>query len=117
MTQFDYPRARAAAERLIAKFGMPGALRRSTPSGPANAPIITDTDHACTLAVLDYEDARIDGTLIRRSDRLVYLSTAGLGVAPDQSDRIIAGEIYVIVRLRPLSPAGVVVYYEVQVRR
>lgn len=118
MATFDYARARATAERLIAKFGTTGAIRRSVKTGPDYDPEITDTDYACTLVTLEYDDAKVDGTLIRKTDKLIYVSTAGLSITLAESDKIIAGgEVYAIEKLKPLSPAGIVVYYEVQGRR
>lgn len=118
MAQFDYARARQTAERLIAKFGTAGAIRRTVTSGPDYDPEITDTDYACTLVTLEYDDAKVDGTLIRKTDKLIYVSTAGLSITLAESDKVVAaGEVYAIENLKPLSPAGIVVYYEVQGRR
>ena len=118
MAQFDYARSRATAERLIAKFGTTGAIRRSVTSGPDYDPEITDTDYPCTLVTLEYDDANVDGTLIRKTDKMIYVSTAGLSITLAESDKVVAaGEVYAIENLKPLSPAGIVVYYEVQGRR
>jgi hypothetical protein len=118
MAGFDYARARATAERLIAKFGTAGAIRRAVTSGPNYDPEITDTDYPCTLVTLEYDDAKIDGTLIRKTDKLIYVSTAGLSITLAESDKIVAGgEVYAIENLKPLSPAGIVVFWEVQGRR
>jgi hypothetical protein len=117
MATFDYTRSRATAERLIAKFGMAGAIRRQTNSGPAYDPTTIDTDYPCTLVVLEYDDSKIDGTLIRRTDKLIYLSTQGLSITPADSDRIIAGEEFSIANIKPLSPAGLTLFYEIQARK
>lgn len=118
MATFDYAKSRATAERLIAKFGMAGTIRRSVSSGPSYDPVITDVDYACQLVVLDYEDSKVDGTLIRKSDKMIYISTAGLTITMSESDKVIAdGKEYAVEKLKPLSPAGLVVFYEVQGRR
>lgn len=118
MATFDYAKSRATAERLIAKFGTTGAIRRTVKTGPDYDPEITETDYACTLVTLEYDDGKVDGTLIRKTDKLIYVSTAGLGIILADSDKLIAaGEVYAIENLKPLSPAGIVVYYEVQGRR
>lgn len=118
MAGFDYARSRATAERLIAKFGAVGAIRRSVTSGPDYDPEITDTDYACTLVTLEYDDAKVDGTLIRKTDKLIYVSTAGLSITLAESDKVVAaGDVYAIENLKPLSPAGIVVFWEVQGRR
>lgn len=118
MATFDYAKSRATAERLIARFGTTGAIRRSVKTGPDYDPEITDTDYPCTLVTLEYDDAKLDGTLIRKTDKLIYVSTAGLSITLAESDKVVAGgEVYAIENLKPLSPAGIVVYYEVQGRR
>lgn len=118
MAGFDYARARATAERLIAKFGTTGAIRRAVKTGPDYDPEITETDYPCTLVTLEYDDAKVDGTLIRKTDKLIYVSTQGVTITLEESDKIIAdGKAYAIERLKQLSPAEIVVYYEVQGRR
>jgi len=118
MGTFDYARTRATAERLIAKFGQTGAILRTTTGGPAYDPETVTTDHACQLAVMEYTDDKIDGTLIMRGDTLLYLSTAGLSIEPSTADKVvIGGEEHAIVNVKPLSPAGLVVFWEVQARQ
>lgn len=118
MASFDYAHIRATAARLIAKFGQAGAIRRTTTSGSSYDPETVTTDHACQLAVMQYTDDKIDGTLIMRGDKLVYLSTAGLSIEPSTADKVvIGGEEHAIVNVKPLSPAGLVVFYEIQARR
>lgn len=119
MQSFDYARSRSSADRLIERFGQAGAIRRTgaatgdawnpTPSAPA--------DHPCTLVVDDYEAGEIDGSLIRQTDRKVLVSAEGLGIEPTAADRlVIGGSAMEIVNVRPLSPGGVVVLFEIQGR-
>lgn len=118
MAGFDYARSRAAAERLIARFGTSGAIRRSVNAGPSYDPEVTDTDYPCRLVVLEYSDTNIDGTLIRGTDKQIYISTADVAITLTKSDKVIVdGEEYGIERLKPLRPGGLVVYWEVQGRR
>jgi len=113
-----YARLQATAERLIAKFGQVGAVRRSTQSGPSYDPVMTDTDYACQLVVMNYEDREVDGTLILSTDKKLYVSTAGLSITLERSDKIVAdGVAFSIEKLKPLSPAGLIVFYEIQGRR
>lgn len=119
MSTFDYTRSRAAADRLIARFGQAGAVRRSgAPSGDPWNPVPGEpTDHTCTLVVLDYTSMEIDGTLIRATDRKVLVAAGGLAVEPSAADRIvIAGTALEIVRVAPLAPGGTVVLHEIQAR-
>jgi len=118
MASFDYGRSRAVAERLIAKFGTTGAIRREVKTGPDYDPEITETDYPCTLVTLEYDDRDIDGSLVLSTDKKIYVSTQGLSITLEKSDRVIAdGKAYAIERLKPLSPAGIVVFWEVQGRR
>ena len=118
MTAFNYARSRATAEKLIAKFGMAAVIRRQTNTGPAYDPVVIDTDYPCTLVVLEYEDARVDGTLIRQTDKLIYLSTKGLTITPTEADKVIASaDAYAILSIKPLSPAGLIVFWELQARK
>lgn len=112
-----YKRLQRTAQQLIAKFGQVGTIRRTTTSGPTYDPETTVEDHPCKLVVLEYADANVDGTLIRGTDKQVYVSTDGLPVAIAQSDKIVVGgSEYSIERLKPLSPSDVVVYWEIQAR-
>jgi hypothetical protein len=117
MATFDYARSRSTAEQLIAKFGMAGSIRRQTNTGSSYDPVTIDTDYPCTLVVLEYEDGKIDGTLIRRTDKLIYLSTQGLTITPTEADLIIADQTFSIANIKPLSPAGLTLFYEIQARK
>lgn len=118
MASFDYTRTRATAERLISRFGQTGALRRTTSSTDPFNPTQTTTDYTCTCVVLDYSKRDIDGTLIKQTDQMVYLSTSGLTITPETTDRlVVGGAVLTVVNVNPLSPAGTVVFYELQVRR
>lgn len=118
MPTFDYARARATAEKLIAKFGQAGVIRRVTTSGPDYDPIISTEDHACTLVDLDYDERQIDGTLIMRGDRMVYLSTKGLSIRPELSDKVVIGDVeHAIKNVMPLAPGGVTVFFQLQARK
>lgn len=113
-----YEEMREFAADMIAEFGLSATIKRTINSGPAHNPTQTVTDHACKLVVFEYKDERIDGTLIKRSDKMIYLSTAGLSISPVKGDVIVAGaEIFNVESVSPLSPAGVVVFWEVQGRQ
>lgn len=119
MAKFDYARAQATALRLLDKFGAAGEIWRDVPgSGPIydpGDPTIQKTP--CTLAVLKFDNRDIDGTLIKASDKKVYISAKGLAIVPLTTDRLMIGvSAHTIVRVMPLNPAGVDVYFEVQAR-
>lgn len=110
-----YNRARATASGMIAKFGQAGTLRKIT-KGSGHNPTQTTADHACRLLVLGYSNEEIDGTRIQTGDKRVLVSH--MAVAPTLSDRlVIGGESHAIIGIEPLSPAGIVVMWEVQARK
>lgn len=118
MTAFDYDKAQATAERLIAKFGQKAVLRRITSAGPDYDPVQTSEDFPCSLVDLDQSQAHVADTLIQRGDRMVYLSTEGLSINPTLSDRLLVGGVeHAIVDIQLLSPGGTVVFWQLQVRR
>ncbi len=118
MEAFDHDKARATAERLIAKFGQKGILRRITSTGPDYDPVQSSEDFPCSLVDLDRSQAHIAETLIQRGDRMVYLSTEGLPITPTLADKLLIGSAeHAIVDLQPLSPGGTVVFWQLQVRR
>lgn len=117
MAKFNYTRSVATANRLIDKFGQTGAIRRTETSGDPWNPGTSDTDYPCTLVALDYDQKDIDGTLIKATDKKVYVAVAGLPIQPTTTDKvIIGGVVSTIVQAKPLNPAGTVVFWELQAR-
>jgi hypothetical protein len=119
MTAFNYPRAQATALRLLDKFGAAGEIIREIPGGgPVYDPgKPVPTPYACTLTVLRFDNKDIDGTLIKVTDKKVYIVAKGLAIVPITTDKLaIGGVSHTIVRVMALNPAGVNVYFEVQAR-
>jgi hypothetical protein len=121
VTAFNYARPRATAARLIERYGQAGVIRRATRSGgnpkDPRTGTTTSADHAVRLVELDYDNSEVDGTVIRRTDRKMMVSTQGLTIEPTTSDQIvIAGKTFAIVGVKPLSPGGVALYFEIQAR-
>lgn len=118
MAAFDYFDAQTTASDLIAEFGQTGALRRTVSDNDPFNPSQTTTDYPCTFAVLDYAKSLVDGTLIKQTDQMVYLSTSGLSVSPETTDKlVVGGAVLSIQNVKPLSPAGTVLMWELQVRQ
>lgn len=117
MAAFDYSRARATATRLLKRFGQAATLRQVTGTGGDPwEPTTTTTDVTVTVAVLDYRAEEVDGTVIKRSDRRVYMAADG-STAPATDDAlVIAGKTFRLVSVEPLTPAGTAVYFELQAR-
>lgn len=119
MATFDYAKSQATAHRLLTKFGQAGLIRRQLAgNGSAHNPGIGQiVDYPCTLTVMQYSSQDIDGTLIKSSDKKVYVSAKGLTVAPTTTDHMVIGGVAsVIVSVKQLNPAGIVVYWECQCR-
>lgn len=124
---FDYGRARRTAERLIAKFGQPGAIRRGTDTsgGDSTNDLTPDPraptapiDYACTLVVLDYSEQERASSLIEQTDRKVLISTKGLTIKPTNDDALVIGaDVLQIVSVMPLAPGPVTVLWKAQARR
>lgn len=122
MTAFNYARPKATADRLIARYGQAGFVRRTgAPTGPAYDPTPgVDVDHAARFAMLDYEDTEVDGTRVLGTDKKALLAVGSLAITPALDDKLVEadGTVYKIIPpLKPLSPAGTVVMYEIQCRR
>jgi hypothetical protein len=114
-----YTRAVATAARLITKYGQPVTLTHKTPGAydPATGTATeTTATQLTTGAVFNWASGVIDGTLIRTTDRQLYMPA--VTTAPELGDTVTIGAIvYTLVEpLKPLSPGGVVVFYECNIR-
>ena len=119
MTSFNYARAQATALRRLEKFGQAGSVDRDVPgSGPVYDPgEPAPTSYACTLAVRKFDNKDIDGTLMKATDKKIYITAKGLAIFPVTKDRLMIGGLsHTIVSVMPLNPAGINVYFEVQAR-
>lgn len=126
--KFDYAATAATAARLIDKFGRRAYLRkRGEQTGTAYDPAIdADMDHPITVVDLDRRIRDRDGTLIEGAGRSLIVSTDGLEfVTPEKGDAVMIGpgvypetmQAHEIAEVRPLSPGGVVVIYEIDLAR
>lgn len=115
----------------IAEAGQPGLIRRQlpSPSGPSDWPQLPAPDPInapCTLIVVEYSLHERESSLIGASDKKVLVAVpvtlaafadnpASLN-APTPADQVvIQGRAHAIVDVRPVSPAGVPVMWELQV--
>ncbi|MDX0865598.1 hypothetical protein GOE00_02375 [Sinorhizobium medicae] len=93
-----YARLQATAQRLVAKYGQAGTVKRITPPGPVygGEPIVTP--YPATLVPMAYEARYIDGTVIQTGDMQIYISAVGLPIEPTVGDVVTAnGKDYAIV--------------------
>lgn len=116
---FDYSRTKAAADRLLTRFGQAAALKRPNSSGPAYAPVEgTPTSYAVTVVVDTYRNSEVDGTRVLATDKKVTMAKGSLTIEPATSDTlVIGGKEHAIVRVEPLNPGGTLVMWTLQVRQ
>lgn len=115
-----YERMQGVATRLLTKFGKPSnlVLIRDT-SGvfdPVEGEVAGSALNRISLVgvVLEYKEKDIDGTKIKRQDRMVLIDSA---IRVTKNDKIeVAGAVMSVIENKPLSPAGLVVISKVQVR-
>ena len=114
---FNYSATAATATRLLQRFGASCVLHRLTAGAynPATgASAATYTDIVTTAAVFAYDQKYIDGTLIKQGDQRAYCAPA---TEPKQGDQLTWQSIkYTVVAVKPVSPAGVPVLFEAQIR-
>lgn len=114
---FNYHATAATAARLLQRFGASATLKRTT-TGAYDPSLgyapVTVTSHVTTAAVFAYPQGYIDGTNILHGDQQAFMAPA---VAPKQGDKLTwQGRDWDVIAVKPVSPAGVPVVYEAQVR-
>lgn len=127
MSGFDYSRAKATADRMIARYGQIATLRRPTASGPAYNPTPGGpVDYDVTVVVTSYSAHEIaeSGGRVLATDRKVLLAAGNLSITPRPSDKLmLGGEVCQIVGpdegrgIQTAAPGGVTVLYELHCRR
>lgn len=121
MSTFDYARPQAVANRLIAKFGQDGAVRRTgAPTGPEYDPTPgLPVDHPARFVVTGYDNREIDGTRILSKDKKVLMAPGSLKIDPGEGDLLVEadGSTLTIIDADPLKPAETVLLWMIQARR
>lgn len=128
MTAYD-DRAKAQTGRVLNTIagggkGQAVTLTRSSPgSYSAGAVTLTTTTQTGSGVQVEYSSHAIDGTMIRQGDKKFLLSplnSAGTTLtAPEPKiDTLTLADasVWTIEDVLPLSPAGTVIYYELQLR-
>ena len=119
-----YDDARATVVEMLDEFGQPIIVTRAGSGGGVYNPE-TGQIEGGTAAVsyaglglpVRYEQSDIDGTLIRQDDRRLYVA-ANIAIVPQTGDTITLfdGKVLGVVTSAPFSPAGIIVFYEIQCR-
>jgi hypothetical protein len=102
----------------MAEVGMAATLTRPD-TGPATpwdtAPVVAGAALAVTVMRDTWTRRHVDGTLIMADDAFFLMDAT---VAPTPDDRLtVGGDVFRVIRVKPTSPGGVAVLYEVQARR
>ena len=120
MATFDYAGLKEEVDAILAEFGQDCIIHRATapvvdpvsgevtPGGSQDIPVIG--------VITDYADKLIDGTNIKRGDRLVYIRAV---TEPKQGDVFIlaSGQQWAMVDFDAVDPAGLALVYALQLRR
>lgn len=120
---FNYAEMAATATELINEFGMVMLVRRVAGAAPIYDPIegtyppTTSGDvsvYGVQLQITtEYADS-VGAQNIQSGDQMVILSP---GYKPLSTDKLVIGaDVWNIVNVSPVSPAGIDLLYEVQVR-
>lgn len=127
MAGFNYQRAKATADRLIARFGRPepAVLRAPTFTGPDYDPTPgPPVDHPCTVVVVEWETKELETNRVLANDLKLLVAKGELAIDPDPSHKLVVGGVeHTIVGpesglgVRTVAPGGVTVFYKLQVRR
>lgn len=125
MARFD--NSIALAKRLIAKNGQEVVLRSFSagvvpdPTKPWEPGTNSTIDSTVDAVFLDYEQKYIDGASIRMGDQRVYMPSAdssGAEITPEIEGLVVRdSEKWKILGIKPLSPNGQSIMFELQVRQ
>ncbi|KAF1045609.1 hypothetical protein [Xylophilus sp.] len=117
MSAFSYATMAATASRLLKRFGAKASISRivdgsydpATGNNPGGTQVFPTV-----AAIIDYEDRLVDGTMILRGDLRALMDPR---VQPIQGDRLTwKGKSFAVISVKAVSPAGLVVLYDAQVR-
>ena len=115
---FDYTKTRATAERLIARFGQDVTLTKRAKYGEDWNPTLIPTGHTVKAVDLNTVNLISGSTAFlsrvqSESTRTLLVSTSA-GVNPSSEDTVTINSVeHKISEVRPLSPGGIVLMFEV----
>lgn len=121
----DYAATAARAAAQIKAKGQPITITRAQSGNgefdPSTSAYVPVTPLAFTgyAVASNYSQNLVDGTLIQQGDKLFTVAASGLGCVPMASDSLtdVAGDVWSIVSVGIMSPAGVALLYKVQGRK
>lgn len=115
-----YGNATATATKAIREFGQAVTITHYTVGvyDPATSSVSsTETVQNGTAVELDYNVSEIDGVLIQRGDKKLLVSVSGITAIEPNDTCTVGSVVYIVKSVKPLSPGGIVLLYEVQVRK
>jgi hypothetical protein len=118
----NYAEIREAANNAIIEAGQSGYLRRTTAgtgTDPWNTGAGTVTDYPVRFVLVDYAERDRDGTLVQVNDQQAIIAVGSLAIEATEADKLVdaTGNVFEVITMRPLSPGGVVLLYQAQIRR
>jgi hypothetical protein len=103
-----FARLQATAQRLIAKYGQQGTVKRITPPDPILGGDGTEANYPATLVPMTYDQRYVNGTTILTTDRQIYISSVGIAVVPQVGDIVSAGGVeYHVINADPNNYDGI----------
>lgn len=105
---------RTKAVSLINRLGRSVLIRTYTQGGTSYDPTLTPTDTPAVAAVFNFKSEEIDGTVIKRDDKLFLIGAIS---TVTQKDKIVDdSKEYTIISLEKIGPGDEEFYYRVQGR-
>jgi hypothetical protein len=118
---FDYATMRLETViPLIDEFGKDGelAVNDATTGAPYESQLGAETLHPVRLLQTKFKKMDNNGTLVEEGDVLYLVSTQGVTIDPDLADRMIVGGVtYQVVRIDPLVPGPVIMFWYIHARK
>jgi hypothetical protein len=113
---FNYANSAKTARKLLANFGQDMTVTKEVYNIDTGA-LTSTTTTIDKGVILPYSQGvvSLSNGLIKSSDQLIYIN---INVVPVPTDRITVGtDVYSIVSVEALEPAGIHVLYTLQVRK
>lgn len=108
-------------EPLIDEFGKDGQLAINVPAtgaAPYDSQLDGETLHAVRVVQTRFRKDNNNGTLVEENDVLYLVSTQGVSIEPAMANRIVVdGVSYQVVRVDPLVPGPLVMFWYVHARK
>lgn len=113
MSEF-YLSLEATAKGLIDQFGQSAKLFKRTKHAPEPwNPVITEQEFEVKLVQTNKSQSYRNETTVQAGDVFFIVAT---GTKPDVGDGVETDRRYTVIDVKPLSPAGIDLFYDVQAR-